>query len=505
MDALNYILNNIQVVQPQATTSKSSSGNTSVSFKGILDNALSVSTTGNENVESGITDIKTLVSKIINALKSNDFQSQISDLLKGMTKEQLNTVSQILDKLSLFISQAITSGNLSDSQNMPQLSTSDDDKQDDSIESVAMQQLQALFNALYSGAEIIKVPETDSSTNAQTQTTAQQSTEEITAATPMTTLTVTPQEIAVTSTAVTPQAQESGNEKTDTDKNVKEGSFNVTQEVTTVSGNNVSSQVSELVDRIQKFVQIVNEKLGGNSTAENSQTSDAANSGVKFSDVTTAKGTTSETAQNNSISDTFAKISSEINQTSKIVKQDESKNSELSELTAAATQSKQVQPQTVVPDVEKTGTSVENQIQTFLKSDVLPQIKSGETTEMTMTLNPEELGKISIKITKTGADITVAIAAQNSMTSKLIEDKLPTLISNLKTNDTANVDVRVVTPNQNTSQFMNHAGLGQQTNGQQSSEQRRYSSQASETVNDASQSNTDLPDFLKEAKLWQTA
>lgn len=269
----------------------------------------------------------------------------------------------------------------------------------------------------------------------------------------------------------------------------------------------VDSNLSELVDNIKSQLQEVV------SQADNSQLSQFAQ---KISELSQMLENKSEVTVENvvkpqveikteDISELMSKGYSQKPADVKEVSKDDDLKSELTELTAASKPQEVEQSQSLTEQIKEV--PVNKQIENFIKTEVMPVIKEGKTTEMTMMLNPQELGKISVKIIKTGAEISVSIAAQNSVTSKMIEDKLPLLISNIKGDDNTEVSVKVVTPNQNLTEFMNHFQSENQSQGRNTN----HSGYTAESMNSLSAGNgeeiidTDSTDYVREGKLWQMA
>ncbi len=101
---------------------------------------------------------------------------------------------------------------------------------------------------------------------------------------------------------------------------------------------------------------------------------------------------------------------------------------ELSEIAAA---SQNFQPAAVSTEVmtEETAQSVQSQVLNFV-SEELNTLENGTTREVTMTLNPENLGRITVHIESSDNEITIRIAAQSAETQELLRDRLPSLMQN---------------------------------------------------------------------------
>lgn len=162
-------------------------------------------------------------------------------------------------------------------------------------------------------------------------------------------------------------------------------------------------------------------------------------------------------------------------------------------------------------DVQSLGTAqtvgslpVETQIVNNLYTS-LTTLGTGKTTEMTMTLNPDNLGKISVNLANTDGKITVTLAALSETTQKLLQDKLPSLIANLQNANPDVKDVRVVDASQ--SALFAQLNLGSSGKDAQSGSYSSNTAQPSGTL--ASDQAAPLDDTPAEYKggnrLWQTA
>ena len=101
---------------------------------------------------------------------------------------------------------------------------------------------------------------------------------------------------------------------------------------------------------------------------------------------------------------------------------------------------------------------VEKQVTTAIVEQISTKASEG-TQELTLMLRPKELGEVSIKLLKTGGEIVVSIVAQNQTTQKLLQEKLPNLISSLQATNAEVKDVQIVNANQNATGFMNSFNL----------------------------------------------
>jgi len=146
-----------------------------------------------------------------------------------------------------------------------------------------------------------------------------------------------------------------------------------------------------------------------------------------------------------------------------------------------------------------------NQIVEKAKAQITT-LKSGEKAEMTMTLNPESLGEITLKLQNDGGKVSVLIAAHSEATQKLLQERLPDLVSSLKAVNSGVEDVKVVN-----TQEAQYAGLGFGNSGfggtfgenrPQRNEQAYY---GSVTAADTSSEEKDETEFRGGSRLWQTA
>ncbi len=140
------------------------------------------------------------------------------------------------------------------------------------------------------------------------------------------------------------------------------------------------------------------------------------------------------------------------------------------------------------------------QVSDFVQNTI-STLQVGESSELIMQLNPENLGNLSIKIVKTAAEISISIVAQNSLTQQLIEDQLPNLISALTHNSEETVNVTVVTPNDNLSEFMNHTDSNSEHN---QSGENSFSSGNNGQIDGISEENTNELILERTDELWQT-
>ena len=152
---------------------------------------------------------------------------------------------------------------------------------------------------------------------------------------------------------------------------------------------------------------------------------------------------------------------------------------------------------------------VETQILSNI-SEQLANSKVNTTSEMTMTLNPDNLGEISVRLVNEAGKISVTIAAQSEITQKLLQDKLPTLMSSLQNVNGEVKEVKIVEANQNASYAGFNLGsqnAGQSNYGSNSGSTQARSSYATSPVENTQEisPDTSTQTYLGGSKLWQTA
>ena len=143
-------------------------------------------------------------------------------------------------------------------------------------------------------------------------------------------------------------------------------------------------------------------------------------------------------------------------------------------------------------------------------SEQLANSKVNTTSEMTMTLNPDNLGEISVRLVNEAGKISVTIAAQSEITQKLLQDKLPTLMSSLQNVNGEVKEVKIVEANQNASYAGFNLGsqnAGQSNYGSNSGSTQARSSYATSPVENTQEisPDTSTQTYLGGSKLWQTA
>lgn len=174
-----------------------------------------------------------------------------------------------------------------------------------------------------------------------------------------------------------------------------------------------------------------------------------------------------------------------------------------------------------VPHVVNTGDAVQVNAQDVKFSDIAAQIervlkteeifaKAAEKTpaELTIRLDPENLGRIEVKITSGNGGLTVAFAAESAQTGRLLSENVRELAAAVNRAGGDINEVYVVSGNESTDgaqlsmafSFANGFGGGQKDSG--ANQTGRQITPAENTENSVSETENIT---LREGKLWQTA
>lgn len=174
-----------------------------------------------------------------------------------------------------------------------------------------------------------------------------------------------------------------------------------------------------------------------------------------------------------------------------------------------------------VPHVVNTGDVVQVNAQDVKFSDIAAQIervlkteeifaKAAEKTptELTIRLDPENLGRIEVKITSGNGGLTVAFAAESAQTGRLLSENVRELAAAVNRAGGDINEVYVVSENESTDgaqlsmafSFANSFGGGQKDSG--ANQTGRQITPAENTENSVSETENIT---LREGKLWQTA
>ena len=419
------------------------------SFKDVLEKSLSVSKkTNNDNVDSK-TDEKKLVKKFLETVSGECNDEDIEELTDGLSNEQLKNLSELIEKIAQLISSEISNedlaGKLAGSENSQQtleINKDDSKTSDEVISSIA--------------AMISQMPNLQLNEDSQTTSNIVEN--------------------------VAPTIIENISEN----KNIQRLLSSISEKISVSNFSDTSkltnAELSEFATKLKNISQ------------EISKTIEDAGKQLSQMEITNIKVTADNSAEKNSLL-----LGESANRSSiKMIKND----SELSELTALSGNAK-ADVQAISPEqMENVEVPVEKQVLNFIETQVLPSVKDSGTTEMEMTLMPEQLGKISIKLVKTGTELSVSIACNNSMTQKLIESRLPQLVSNLSSHENQTAQVTVVTENQNVSEFMHNFNMSQQSNHQQFQPQHPQNDYFE--GNEVSDNAEEAEEIFKEGRLWQT-
>lgn len=100
--------------------------------------------------------------------------------------------------------------------------------------------------------------------------------------------------------------------------------------------------------------------------------------------------------------------------------------------------------------IEPKESIVENRVITQISDEIVKQLTTiNGKSEFTMVLNPESLGKITVKLISEGGKLTVGIIAENQTTQQLLNSRAEHLETVLRQNDVQLENYQVVTQEQN--------------------------------------------------------
>lgn len=149
------------------------------------------------------------------------------------------------------------------------------------------------------------------------------------------------------------------------------------------------------------------------------------------------------------------------------------------------------------------------QIERVLKTEeIFAKAAEKTPTELTIRLDPENLGRIEVKITSGNGGLTVAFAAENAQTGRLLSENVRELAAAVNRAGGDINEVYVVSGNESTDgaqlsmafSFANGFGGGQKDSG--ANQTGRQITPAENTENSVSETENIT---LREGKLWQTA
>lgn len=175
--------------------------------------------------------------------------------------------------------------------------------------------------------------------------------------------------------------------------------------------------------------------------------------------------------------------------------------SELEEIAVSAVSSNGISEfGNIVNFDEATMQSVQQQVISAAET-VMGRLTVNSSDEINLVLNPENLGRISVRLTNQGGDIIIRIAAESEETQAILRERLPSLMQNLTE---LNNSVREITVEEisQTSDMQANLMFGNGGNAQPQSQGNSYNS------NDAVEeiSETTEADSMKGVnRLWQKA
>lgn len=124
---------------------------------------------------------------------------------------------------------------------------------------------------------------------------------------------------------------------------------------------------------------------------------------------------------------------------------------------AAELMGRDEQVETRVIEQPEAPENVQRSPETQTADEILSRLRSmeGDRTEFTMVLNPESLGRITVKLVLTGEKVSVDIAAENPDTKQLLENRAESIQSMLRSSGVELEDYKVVTGEEEAQQLMN--------------------------------------------------
>lgn len=149
---------------------------------------------------------------------------------------------------------------------------------------------------------------------------------------------------------------------------------------------------------------------------------------------------------------------------------------------------------------EATMMSVQRQVITATQ-EIMGRLTVNSTEDVNLVLNPENLGRISVRLTNQGGDIIIRIAAESEETQAILRERLPSLMQSLTeiNNSVREITVEEISqPSEMQANLMFGNGSGSQA---QSQNGNSYSNDAVEEI-----SETEETDSMKGVnRLWQKA
>ena len=163
---------------------------------------------------------------------------------------------------------------------------------------------------------------------------------------------------------------------------------------------------------------------------------------------------------------------------------------------AQAPTAEAVAPESIIP--ESTANSVHTQVVDFITGQ-MNSVQRGETSSLRMTLNPDNLGRITVEVTNNDGEIIIRIAAESAETQSLLRDRLPALMQDLSDINNGVREIQVVEPGNGAQMADLNLSDGQQS---QTYRQNDQQSTSAEPVDEEEIRETTLKG---ENRLWQMA
>ncbi len=450
-------MNAVVSLSPQLFTTDSKTGALKVKgdsngFMGMLAGMMTNAVTQSPAVSEGNADdtIVKLMSEIFTMLLNGASTEDIAEKLSGLTNGQKLSLIETADEIMTFISQPTMSDKDKVQNILPML-----DRKKENIDIGLIYQVLAMM-----GVNVQEIKNDSTPTNAPTQTNTQ-------------TQINAPTQVNVTVSISTGSAQSVTESIIST---VNSPALENTQKA---DFSKVSQMLTKLVEATKQSQSLpADVKIVSSNVANEAADSQIAQASQK----TLGTGTVNEVKS--------AKESSEF-----------------SDLLAYAQQSKSSQQVITSQEVTK-ATNVEIPVQNQIADHIINQLNTGiasDTKELTLMLKPQELGEVTIKLVKSGGEITVSIMAQNSATEKLLAERLPTLVSNLQEINGQVKDVMIVNPNENTSSFLGQFNLSHSDSGAQYQQKQTSNTFLGNSQNVAEENTQQVKEFVREGQLWQTA
>lgn len=470
------MLNNIQTVSKQsATESKVDTDTEGASFEKILTEAMPASDETVTNVDRQIktetqTDVKELMTKLLQTISNGCSEQDIEKLTEGLSQEQIDMLTELIGKIAQIISEEINGADGTGENTLADAVISVIGEKNETDEKDVKLSEEVISDAVATMVDFTEISNVNFENNSDT---AYKTVENIASEI------VENLSSKLTEKSTGMVIENSGDKLINAENMLSDIADKLSKS---------NPQMSEFATKLQSISQEISKTVNNSSE----QMSDMKISNIKVSTTPQVQQITKENSlvSNESFDKTLIKVSKNQGELSELTALTGNVNTEVIEMQGEQIKSVQAQA------------PVENQVLNFIKTEVLPSVKTSGTTKMTMTLNPEQLGEISVKLAKTGTALTVAISCNNSVTQEMIENRLPQLISSLSAGENKTVDVTVVTPNQNASEFMNNFTMSQQNGNQQFESQHQQTHYAGNK--EVIDNTVEVEEIYKEGRLWQT-